>query len=92
MKKCLKIAIRMPHIAKLMAELQKKGTKLGVEGTVQFVASEQELKVIVCGDKELVDQFVDMVHKEAALEGVSDINIEPFVKTKDYRGAFRVIE
>lgn len=92
MKKCLKIAIRMPHLGQLMGELQKKGSKLGIEGTVQFVASEQELKVIVCGDKELVDQFVDMVHKEAALAGITDINIEPFVKTKDYRGAFRVIE
>lgn len=92
MKKCLKIAIRMSHQAQFMSELQKKGSKLGVEGTVQFVPGEQEIKVIVCGDKDLVDQFVDLVHKEVALAGISDINIEPFVKTKDYRGAFRVIE
>lgn len=92
MKKCLKIGIQMPNPSQLVGELQKKGSKLGVEGTVQFVASEKELKVIVCGDKERVDQFVDLLHKEAALEGVSDINIEPFIKTKDYRGVFRIIE
>lgn len=92
MKKCLRIAIAMPHPAQLVSDLQKKGSKLGVEGTVQFLATEKELKIIVCGLKEQVDQFVDLVHKEAALAGVADINIEPFVKTKDYRGAFRIIE
>lgn len=92
MKKCLRIAIRMPHLAELVAELQKKGAKLGVEGTVQFVTAEGELKVIVCGNKDHVDQFVDLLHKEVALEGISDINIEPFIKIKDYRGVFRIIE
>lgn len=92
MKKCLRIAFGASSPGSLLNELQKKGSKLGVEGTIQFVASEKELLIIVCGIKEQVDQFVDLLHKDAAQAGISDINIEPFVKIKDYRGAFRVIE
>ncbi len=77
---------------KLLHEIQKKGTKLGVEGTIQFVPTDKEFRIIVCGLKEQVDQFVDLIHKDAALAGAADINIEPFVKVKDYRGAFRIIE
>ena len=53
---------------------------------------EKELRIVVCGLKEQVDKFVDELHKEAAHAGVSDISIEPFVRIKDYRGAFRIIE
>lgn len=54
--------------------------------------ADKELRIIACGLKEQVDQFVDLVHKDAAQAGINDINIEPFVKAKDYRGAFRIIE
>lgn len=92
MKKCLKIALRASAPDSLIQEVQKKGSKLGIEGTLQFVPSENELKIIVCGLKEQVDQFVDLLHKEIAKIGITDLNIEPFVKIKDYRGAFRIIE
>jgi acylphosphatase len=92
MKKCLKIAFGTPSPGSLISEIQKKGTKLGIEGTIQFVPADKELRIIACGLKEQVDQFVDLVHKDAAQAGINDINIEPFVKAKDYRGAFRIIE
>lgn len=92
MKKCLKIAFSAQGTDALIQDIQKKGTKLGVEGTIQLIPSEKELKIIVCGLKEQVDQFVDLLHKDAGRIGITDINIEPFVKVKDYRGAFRIIE
>lgn len=92
MKKCLKIAFGVPGTGALINEIQKKGSKLGVEGTIQFIAANKELRIIVCGLKDQVDQFVDLLHKDTALAGVNSLNIEPFVKTKDYRGAFRIIE
>ena len=92
MKKCLKIAFGADSPGSLISEIQKKGTKLGIEGTIQFVPADKELRIIVCGLKEQVDQFVDLIHKDVVQVGINDINIEPFVKAKDYRGAFRIIE
>ncbi len=92
MKKCLRIAFMASSPGQLIADIQKKGTKLGVEGTIQFAQADKELRIIVCGLKEQVDQFVDILHKDAAQAGAADLNIEPFVKVKDYRGAFRIIE
>lgn len=92
MKKCLKIAFGTSSPGQLIADIQKKGTKLGVEGTIQFVPADKEMRIVVCGLKEQVDQFVDLIHKDIAQAGINDINIEPFVKVKDYRGAFRIIE
>lgn len=92
MKKCLKIAFSAVSSDSFIQEIQKKGAKLGIEGTIQNVPGEKELRIIVCGLKDQVDKFVDVLHKDAAQIGASDINIEPFIKSKDYRGAFRIIE
>lgn len=92
MKKCLKISIMGAGQDSFVHEIQKKGAKLNVEGTIQYVAAENEVKIIACGTKEEVDKFVDLIHKEAALMGAQAPNIEPFVKVKDYRGALRIIE
>ncbi len=62
MKKCLKVAFNWAGPDSVMHDIQKKGTKLGLEGTIQYVTQEKELKIIVCGLKEQVDQFVDLLH------------------------------
>jgi len=92
MKKCLKISLSGIDQEVFTQTIQKSGTKLGIEGTIQIVPIEKSYKIIVCGDKDDVDKFVDVLHKEAAQAGVVDVHIEPFVKVKDYRGVFRVIE
>lgn len=93
MKKCLKISFAIAGLDHpFIIDLQKKGSKLELEGTIQFVGAAKELKVIVCGLKEEVDQFVDFLHKETVKLNIADLSIEPFVKVKDYRGAFRIIE
>lgn len=92
MKKCLKIAVGHKGSGGFVQEIHKKGTKLGVEGTIQVVPGDEQMSIVVCGLKDQVDQFVDHLHKQAAHEGINEIAIEPYVKTKDYRGAFRIIE
>lgn len=92
MKKCLRIAIGVENPDILINEIQKKGAKLGVEGTIQFVAGDKELRIIACGLKDQVDQLVDQIHKDVLQAGLNNINIEPFIKAKDYRGVFRIIE
>lgn len=92
MKKCLRISVGHKGSTEFVQEVHKKGSKLGIEGTLQAVPGDHEMVIIACGLKDQVDQFVDVLHKHAAQEGIADISIEPYVKAKDYRGAFRIIE
>lgn len=92
MYKCLKILIE-GQIASdfLRTFIQKQAKKFELEGTAQLM-SHGNVCVIVCGQKENVDQFIDIVHLKAPTCGIEHVEIEPFVKGKDYRGVFRVIE
>lgn len=92
MNKCLKITFSGDFPADFFYTfVQKQAKKLGVEGTVQFVEN-NSVKIIACGDKDAVDTFLDLLHKGSAAISLTDIEIEPFLKDKDYRGVFRVIE
>jgi len=87
MNKCLKITVSVDPIeGYLQSVVQPQARKFDLEGMVKPL-SENQVSIIVCGKKEQVDAFVDFLQKEA----VSDVEIEPFVKDKDYRGVFRVI-
>lgn len=80
-----------PTAGFLQKIVQKHARKLDLEGMVQQVVKDL-VKIIVCGKKEQVDSFVDLLHKEISDTKFHDIEIEPFLKDKDYRGVFRVIE
>ena len=71
--------------------IDKNAKKMNLEGTVQTIVAENRVKVIVCGDKDAVDDFIDAIHKDS--KGLlENFQIEPFLKDKDYRGVFRIIE
>lgn len=93
MNKCLRITFSasMPE-GFLHDFVQKNAKKLNLEGVVQMLPAEQKVRVIVCGDKDIVDKFVDLLHKGTGKTLLNQIEIEPFLKDKDYRGVFRVIE
>ena len=77
----------------LHSVVQKQARTLGLEGTVQVVNGQgKSVKILACGGRESIDDFVDLLHKEAARDAIKDIEIEPFIKEKDFRGVFRVIE
>jgi acylphosphatase len=92
MKKCLKITFSgkcTPNF--LESFIQKHAKNLLLEGTAQAIEDDQ-FKVIVCGESEALDSFVDALHKGSASISLENIEVEPFLTTKDYRGVFRLIE
>ena len=92
MNKCLKITLTLdPQEGFLQNVIQQNARKFDLEGIVQALSSDK-VKIIVCGEKEHVDFFVDSIHKESTQTTIKDIEIEPYIKDRDYRGVFRVIE
>lgn len=93
MKKCLRITF-VAELPKnfLHDTIQKHAHKLNIEGTGQLVSSENKIKIMACGEKEDIDSFLDFLHKEATQAEGEDFEVEPFLREKDYRGVFRIIE
>ena len=75
----------------LRSFVQKYAHTLNIEGTAQLVGS-QEVLIVACGTKDKVDSFLDALHKGSKQWLPENILIEPFLKERDYRGVFRVIE
>lgn len=92
MIQCLKITFTMdPPKKSVHAIIQKKARELHLEGTVQL-HEQKNVKIKICGKKELVDEFIDHIHEALLKSSIEGIEIEPFIKERDYRGVFRVIE
>lgn len=91
MAQCLRISF-ICDVPKdfLHSIIQKNAKKLDLEGMVQM--DNNNILIVVCGYKEAIDQFVDVLHKEIMKKAAENIEIEPFIKEKDYRGVFRIIE
>jgi acylphosphatase len=93
MNKCVKISFENSYpIGFLQSFVQKHARDLGREGIAQVMAQEMRTIVLVCGGKEDVDAFVDLLHEGTKEAKLNEILVEPFLKVKDYRGVFRVIE
>lgn len=93
MKKCLRISFSADvSLDYVRNTIQKQAQKLRLEGTGLQDPEDNKIKLVLCGDIEAVDSFVDFLHKESIKLNMEDLEIEPFIKTKDYRGIFRVIE
>jgi acylphosphatase len=92
MHKCLKVTFAGDVTSQFLRNaVQKTAKKYGLEGVAQMIDA-KKASVVVCGKKEEVDTFLDEIHKELAIHDFFDIEIEPFLKEKDYRGVFRIIE
>lgn len=101
MNKCLKIIITIESKTDqpttrigdnlLQNVIQKNARKFGLEGMAQPISCDK-IKIIICGHKDHVDVFVDLIHKECPSEDIGDIEIEAHLKDRDYRGIFRVLE
>lgn len=92
MGQCLKISFYANQPKDFLESIiQKTARTLGIEGTVQTIDSES-VSIVACSSKETLEQFLDVIHREATAGALRDIAIEPFLKNKDYRGVFRVID
>lgn len=92
MMKCLKVTFSgdLPE-GFLRDFVLKQARKLSLEGTAQAMP-DATMRIMVCGHKNSVDQFLDLLHKGEGKAIPENIEIEPFVKDRDFRGVFRVIE
>ena len=92
MKQCMRITFIIGgEKKKLHAFMQDFAEKLQLEGAIQSL-SDTKVRVVVCGSKDNVEEFVDAVHIGIAQKKLESLEIEPFLKDRDYRGVFRVIE
>lgn len=76
--------------AQLQSSIQKHARDLSVEGSVQY--HDGKIKITASGKKDNIDKFIDLIHKETAIYTDDIIEVEPFLKDRDYRGVFRIIE
>jgi acylphosphatase len=92
MKKCLKITFVSTVLDGGMRDfVQAAARKLGLEGTVQVVEP-NEISIIACGSKGAIDEFLDVIHQGFGSHIPEDVQVEPFLKERDYRGIFRILE
>ena len=92
MKKCLKITFVSTILDGGMRDfIQLQARKLGLEGTVQAIEP-NEISIIACGSKETIDEFLDIIHQGFGVYVPENVQVEPFLKERDYRGIFRILE
>ena len=72
--------------------VQKHAQKLDIEGIAQVVMADKKVRIIACGIKDSVDDFLDVLHKSFSQHAIQEVEIEPFIRDKDYRNVFRIIE
>ena len=94
MSRCLHITFSIDLPQKFLHNgIQKFARTLGLEGTVQVLnGAGKEIRLLVCGERDSVDDLLDFLHKEAAKEAIKNMEVEPFIKERDFRGVFRIIE
>ena len=92
MKLCLKVVFSIGSSEGFLHNFVLKcASKIQVEGTARLM-NDDKIFIIACGSKEEVDSFVDFLYQGASKYQLDNFELEPFMKAKDYRGVFRVIE
>ncbi len=92
MNQCLRIVFTAKYKLEPLYEFVKKhAQQYDLEGIVQTVEG-SNIRIIVCGERDNIEDFLEALHKNAAEKKMEQIEIEPFLKDRDYRGVFRVIE
>ena len=69
---------------------KKSADQLGIEGTVQN-DSEGSVLIHASGNKEKLDDFIDLLYKGSPQSKVQEVIVEPLVEKRDFRGVFRII-
>ncbi len=90
MNKCIKITCTLKITKTFTETVQKQAQALSLEGLMQAVGTDT-IKIVACGSKENIEAFVDFFYKQDTAKKPLDVEVEPFVKDKDYRGVFRLI-
>lgn len=89
--KCVRIACTCKPTKAFADDVQKFATKLELEGVYQVV-DPTHVRIVAIGVKEKIDLFIDVLYKLGSRMKPFAIEVEPFVKDKDYRGIFRILQ
>ena len=93
MYKCLRIMFRGSLSSSFLRDfIQKSAREFSLEGAAQLLPEEDRISIVVCGQKDNIDLFLDAFHAHIAAYDIDQVEIEPYMKVKDYRGVFRVID
>ncbi len=91
MNQCVKISLSIGLMKGFLDNIVlKNARKLDLEGVAQFV-SDDHVRIIVCGLKDNIENFVDVLYKGSDEYKIDNIQLESFIRARDYRGIFRVI-
>lgn len=91
MKKCVRIICTVRPKKRFLDLVSQEARMLQLEG-VAHVQPPNTLKIVILGSKDEIDDFIDFLHKESLEHDIESIEVEPFIKDRDYRGIFRIIE
>ena len=91
MKQSLKIQIfgQIPH-QDFSKFVQKNAQKLGIEGTIQNL-NDQTILIQATGISQHLDELIDSFYKNNVKAKITDIEVEPLIQERDFRGVFRII-
>jgi len=71
--------------------VRRYARQFSLEGVVQPL-TDNKVRIIVCGPRDKVEDFIDTLYSGITQKKLDDLRVEPFMKDRDYRGVFRVIE
>lgn len=70
--------------------VKKYANSLSLEGSAR-IASNGQVKIILCGESDKVDDFIGLLYQNFEKYKIEDISVESYFRERDYRGIFRVI-
>jgi len=91
MNQCLMITLTVGISKGFLDNFIKKYARgLALEGVAHLI-SNKNVRMVVCGESDNVDKFIDLLYEKSTKYDLDDIMVESFFKEKDYRGVFRVV-
>lgn len=92
MSQCLRITFIAKNGEDVVNSFVQKYAKiLSLEGVVQGHA-DATVVVVACGTRDRIEDFIEMLYRSLAEKKIERMEVEPFLKDRDYRGVFRIIE
>jgi len=70
--------------------IQKNAQQLAIEG-IGNIQGPSKVKIVANGTNDAIDKFIDKLYDGYKGSRPTTIEVEPFIKDRDYRGVFRVI-
>ena len=91
MNQCVRITLIVKTSRDLLKNLiQKNAQRLAIEG-IGNIEGPEKIKIVANGANDAIDEFIDMLYSGYRGARPTIIEVEPFIKDRDYRGVFRVI-